>query len=116
MLRTLRDYIESCIIFNVNFMANSLCSAENVRLQLDCFFALRYMELAEDSTWLCICHQDLTAAAAIALHSVWLFCSTSLCLPSLLSFQILINPLSFSSQTKKQGNPVQTWEDFVHTI
>lgn len=53
MLRTLRDYIESCIIFNVNFMANSLCSAENVPLQLDCFFALRYMELAEDSIWLC---------------------------------------------------------------
>lgn len=37
----LKVVIESPIIFNENFMANSLCSAENVPLKLDCFFALR---------------------------------------------------------------------------
>lgn len=37
----LKVVIEIPIISNENFMADSLCSAENVPLKHDCFFALR---------------------------------------------------------------------------
>lgn len=114
----LKVAIESPIIFNGTFMANSLCSAENVPLRLDCFFALRYMEFVEYSIWLCFCCQDL--ALAVAHHFCILFGCFPPCTPlpaiSLPSFQILINPLSFSSQTMTHRSPVWSWEDFISPL
>lgn len=94
--------IESPIISNGNLMANSLCSAENVPLQLDCFFALRYMEGAEYSIWLCFCRGDLTPAVtrrASILFSCFPRCPPLPAIPWLF-FQILTNPLPCSSETK----------------
>lgn len=78
----LKVAIKSPIIFNGTFMANSLCSAENVPLKRDCFFALRYMELVEYSIWLCFCCQNLAPAAAhrfCILFGCFAQCLRSLC-------------------------------------
>lgn len=107
----LKVAIESPIIFNGTFMANSLCSAENVPLKFDCFFAWRYMEWVEYSIWLCFCCQDLSPAVAhhFCVCLFRLFCCfaqhPSLPATSLPSFQMLINPLIFSSQAVTHRNP-----------
>lgn len=98
----LKVAVESPVIFNGNFMANSLCSAENVPLKCDLFFALRYMEWTAYSIWLCCCCQDLSPAVAhcfSVVFSCFPWCPSLLAISLLFFFfQILINPLSFSSR------------------